>query len=142
MSQPISLLDADQVTRAAYDDTTGSFEKGCWSQAHTPAAAAQATTTKAAVAGTRHICNGISATIACAATPQTPITIYLRDGASGVGAVLFAATVAAPVNQGASSYLTDVNVVGTINTAMTLEFSAAGVAGSLQAVTLSGWEST
>lgn len=113
-----------------------------WAVAHAPAAAAQATITKAAVAGARHVCNAITATIACDSTAQTPITVYLRDGATGAGTVIWAGTVAAPANGLGGVCVTGLNIIGTVNTAMTLEFSAAGVTASVEAVSLSGYDIT
>jgi hypothetical protein len=103
---------------------------------HTPAVATQATKTVAAVAKFRHIAVGIFASIACAAAAQTPILVHLRDGAAGAGTILASFALAAPVNGFASIELTDLAIPGSENTAMTLEFAAAGVAGSQQTVTL------
>jgi hypothetical protein len=112
-----------------------------WTAYSVPATATQATVTQAAAGvGIRHVCNQISATIACNAAAQTPIQIYLRDGASGTGAILWAATVAAPVNGLGGICITDLAIVGTANTAMTLEFSGAGSAGSQEVVTLGGYD--
>lgn len=112
-------------------------EPGHLSVTHEPAAATQATIGKAAVAGVRHICKEISASIAAAATAQTPISVRLRDGATGAGTILWSMMLSAPANQCASVALTGLSIVGTPNTAMTLEFSGAGVANSQQTVNLS-----
>jgi len=142
MSQKQSLLDAPQVTRAAYDDTTGSFSKGCWSLYHAPGAAAQATISKPTAVGVTHICNSITASLAASGTAQTPVNVYLRDGATGVGAILWAAALSSPANQAAVISFSGLNITGTPGNPMTLEFAAAGVAGSVQAVTLTGWDAT
>lgn len=114
---------------------------GNWTAVHAPAAATQATISKAAGgAGVRHIATGITATIACGATAQTPINVYLRDGATGAGAIIWAGAIAAPANGVGVITLTGLSIVGTANTAMTLEFSAAGVAASVEAVTLTGYD--
>jgi hypothetical protein len=109
-----------------------------WTSVHKPAAATQATITKAAQAGVAHVCDSITATIACDATAQTPIDIVLRDGASGSGTIIWAMTVSAPANDVGGVALTGLEIPGTPGNAMTLEFSAAGVALSKQAVTLVG----
>lgn len=111
-----------------------------WSVQHTPTAATQATITKAAVAGTRHVCDSITATIACGATAQTPINVVLRDGASGVGAILWSAKLSAPVNSMADIELESLGIIGTSGNAMTLEFTAAGVAASEEAVSMVGYD--
>ncbi len=110
-----------------------------WSESHVPSTAAQATVTKAAPGvGKFFVCKGIIATIACGATPQTPIQVYLRDGASGAGAILYAFTVAAPANGQGGVAIHNIDIRGSENTAMTFEFSGAGVSASQQVVTLIG----
>jgi hypothetical protein len=112
-----------------------------WAVTHVPATATQATITKAAGgANVRHVCKVISATIACGATAQTPIQIYLRDGATGVGTILWAASVAAPADGVGGVMFDSLSIMGSANTAMTLEFSAAGVTASQEVVTLAGFD--
>jgi dihydroorotase-like cyclic amidohydrolase len=123
----------------ASGDSTVVMEPGTWPVVHTPAAATQAIAAKAAGGeGVRHVCRGISASIACGANAQTPIRLVLRDGATGVGAILWSKKLSAPANSTANVDLTGLAYVGSPNTAMTLEFAAAGVAASEQDVTLSG----
>lgn len=130
------------LAQANGDSVDATSEPGWWSVNHAPAAATQATIAKAAVAGKRHVCKCITATLACGATAQTPITVVLRDGLTGAGPVLWAGVLSAPVNQCASIQLPGLSIVGSPNTAMTLEFTAAGVAASLEAVTLNGFDVT
>lgn len=111
-----------------------------WSIQHTPSAAAQATISKAAVAGFRHICDGITVTLACGATAQTPLQVVLRDGATGVGAILWSAKVAAPANGMAFIDRHSMGVPGTPGNAMTLEFVGAGAAATEAAVSMSGFD--
>jgi hypothetical protein len=116
---------------------------GNWTSKHTPSTATQATTTKAAGgAGVRHICNSITATIACDSTAQTPLLIRLRDGAASTGTILWEAAVSAIANGLGGVCVTGLNIVGSANTAMTLEFSAAGVTGTQQSVTLGGYSAS
>lgn len=115
-------------------------DPGHWSATHEPAAATQATCTKAATANVRHVCKVISVSIACGATAQTPISVRLRDGATGAGTILWSMKVSAPVNSSQVIYEPGLSIVGSVNTAMTLEFSAAGVAASEQTVNLSGFD--
>jgi len=127
------------MTNELEDPTTGRLVGvNGWAAEHRPAAATQATIGKAAEAGFRNVCRSITVTLACGATPQTPITAVLRDGATGVGAVLWSAVLAAPANSACVVALSDLDVVGSINTVMTLEFTGAGVANSLEAVAMSG----
>jgi hypothetical protein len=112
-----------------------------FTQVHNPAAATQATCSKAAgSANVQHVCTAITASIACGATAQTPIHAYLRDGATGAGTILWSAVLAAPANGTAGVSLTGLNIVGSAGTAMTLEFEAAGVAASVESVALSGYD--
>jgi hypothetical protein len=103
---------------------------------HNPAAATQATATLAAVTGRRRQCVGIIASIACGATAQTPLHVYLRDGLTGAGAIIGSAVLAAPANGVGVVPLLGLAIAGTTGNAMTLEFEAAGVAASVQSVTL------
>lgn len=112
-----------------------------WSVNHAPTSATQATITKTAGGtGVRHVCNSITASIACNSTAQTPLNVYLRDGASGSGTILWACSLSATANGTGGLIITGINIVGSANTAMTLEFSAAGVTGSVEAVSLTGYD--
>lgn len=111
-----------------------------WSVQSSPAVATQATVTRAAGgAGVRHVCKSITVSLACGATPQTPINVYVRDGASGAGTILWSGAVAAPAN-GSETIAIPLSIAGSANTAMTIEFSAAGVAASLEAVSMTGYD--
>lgn len=143
----LSKLDLPQIFQNSHDESNQAIvtenlsQKGNWSANNVPATATQATVTKAAGgAGVKHVCNSITATIACGSTAQAPVFVYLRDGASGVGTIIWAAAIAAPANGVGGVCISDLNIVGSANTAMTLEFSAAGVTSSQEAVTLSGYD--
>lgn len=115
-----------------------------WTAVHAPAANTQATASRAAgAAGVRHVCRGLTATLAAGAVAPAAIqvNVVLRDGASGAGTVLWAAAMALPATAGATAAplsVMDMWIVGTAATAMTLEFSAAGGANTVEAVTLVG----
>ena len=114
-----------------------------WGQAHTPAAATQATTTKAAVASTYHVCTSISFMCAVGATPQTLIQVNLRDGTTGAGTILWSMSIVKAANEQPTHVtISGLSIIGTVNTAMTLEFSAAGVASSVQSVSITGYSKT
>lgn len=119
---------------------------GNWSILHTPAANTQATISRAAVASTRHICTSISAVlIAPAAVVSGTVQLNLRDGATGAGTILWSQTL---LVGGATSISADraiiqlsgLQIPGSVNTAMTLEFSAAGGVSTLESVTLNGYD--
>lgn len=111
-----------------------------WSVTNTPAAATQATASRAAgAAGVRHVATTITACLAAGATAQTPVVVNLRDGATGAGTVLRSWAISAPVNDSKCADLSGLAMLGTAATAMTIEFAAAGVAASQQTVTLTGF---
>lgn len=115
---------------------------GEWSINHTPVANTQATISRAAVAGQRHVCRSISATlIGLAASAETTVLVNLRDGASGAGTILYSTRLLVTGTTGSQTGvgLSDLNIVGSVNTAMTLEFAAAGGANTFEAVNLTGF---
>lgn len=118
---------------------------GGWMATSAPAVNTQATASKAAgAAGTRHVCTGISMVLAQDATGGTPFagTVNLRDGATGAGTILGTWF----INIATTAYgwnhleMTGLNVVGTAATAMTLEFTSAGGAHTLESCTLTGYD--
>lgn len=114
-----------------------------WTSVHQPAANTQATTTKAAAgAGVTNVCTGITVTLAAGSTAPSAVqlSVVLRDGASGAGTVKWAGVLSLPATAGASVGITRSGlwIEGTANTAMTLEFSAAGGANTVEAVSLEG----
>lgn len=113
--------------------------RGDWSVQHTPGTAAQATITKAAVAGSQHVCTGVSATLSAAATASGIVIVNLRDGASGAGTILGSWGLSCPVQGSALIFLAPLNIPGTVGNAMTLEFAGAGAAATQENVTLMGY---
>jgi hypothetical protein len=117
---------------------------GQWAVTHSPAANTQATISKAAGgAGVRHVCTSLAARIVGGTTAPAAVsvTLNLRDGATGAGTVLASWTfvLAGAIAAKDEVILCDLNIVGTANTAMTLEFSAAGGANTLESVNLVGY---
>jgi hypothetical protein len=102
----------------------------------TPAAATKATVTVAAApTGFKHVPIAVSATIACGTTAQTPLLVQLKDGSTEIAAW----AVSAPANGmgGLAIGREELEgLIGSTATAMTLEFSAAGVTDSRQSVRL------
>lgn len=117
---------------------------GSWSVPSTPAAGAQASATRAAGgAGVRHVATmaivTFSATTALAAI--STLTVNLRDGATGAGAVLAALqwTLPAAVVAAVCFPIPLPEIVGSAATAMTLE-SAAAIGNLMVSVTLCGYD--
>ena len=118
---------------------------GQWSVTHAPAANTQATASKAAGgAGVRHVCTAISATLVAGATAPTATTatLNLRDGATGAVTVLMSWTLGLEATAGktVTLSLSGLSIFGTANTAMTLEYSGASGANSLQSVNIVGYD--
>lgn len=113
-----------------------------WTINHTPAANTQATATKAAGAtGVRHVGKRISFSGAAAAAQAiVAVNVNLRDGATGAGTILWSYSLSLLAG---TSFVFDADGfthLGTAATAMTLEFSAAGGAGTLETVNLEGYD--
>lgn len=112
---------------------------GEWAINSAPAANTTATVSKAAVAGKRHVCKGFSVSINAVAAIAAPITVVLRDGASGAGTILWQDKLMAPAGTTARIDRNDLNIIGSINTAMTIEFSAAPGATNFEVVNMNGY---
>jgi hypothetical protein len=131
---------------AAISEAAGALivvQPGQWAQAASVGFAAQASTSKAANAAARHVCTSICAIFSTGATAQAgAMDVSLRDGASGGGTVLWTQRFILDVNKTLQFILTGLNIPGSLNTAMTLEFAAAGVAGSVESVAMSGYDAS
>ncbi len=137
------------AAQLALDSATGSLPTagpGEWSLTAAPAANVVATVSKAAVAGLRHVCKGITGDfVAGAVAPGAAfVLLVLRDGATGVGAILWSRYLAVQAVAGDKDDTTSppLNIVGTAGNAMTLEFTAAGGANTLEAVAMNGYDAT
>jgi hypothetical protein len=123
--------------------TQSAVRPGEWTVSSSPAAGSAASASKAAgAAGVRHVCTAVSARMAVAtAITAATFTVNLRDGATGAGTVLMAwraRAVTADTNH-VLVELSGLNIVGSVATAMTLEFTAAGEATTLQNCNLVGY---
>lgn len=110
-----------------------------WSIIDTDIGATQSTVSRAAGGGTvRHvatsvtICRGDTAAAA-------PALVHLRDGATGAGTILRSWVIGVGAGLSQCENVTGLNMTGSANTAMTLEFAAAGAATSTSTVTLTGY---
>lgn len=114
-----------------------------WTTSHLPAANTKATITRASAgAGVRNVCTGL--TVVLAATGTTPsavnLSVSLIDGASGGTTYLWRVTLSLPATAGALNGVTRSGLwlPGTAATGMTLEFSAAGGANTIESVSIEG----
>jgi hypothetical protein len=117
---------------------------GQWSINSTPAVGVQASVSRGAVASTRHVCTGFGFGFSSAvAVAATTIVINLRDGATGVGPILksWEFSLPAAVIPNFAIEVSGVNIPGSVNTAMTMEFSAL-LANLLEFTNLAGYDAT
>lgn len=119
---------------------------GCWGITNVPATATKATISKAAGgAGVRHVASALTVTFAVGSSLNTaaaPLTVSLIDGASGGTTYLWQSIInlIVLIGQTYTITLSDLALVGSANTAMTLEFSAAGGTNTYQSVALAGYD--
>jgi len=104
-----------------------------------PAAGSQATASVAAAAAVSHVLDCVSFSASSVVAPAlTALTINARDGATGAGTIIWTYTVAITAATGQNVVphsICGLNLVGTANTAMTVEFSA-GLASLSEAVSM------
>jgi len=112
-----------------------------WSANHTPAANTQATVTRAAGgAGVRHVLRSFDATlIGLTGSAETTILVNVRDGATGAGTILRSFRLLVIPGGLTGLALGDLNLAGSENTAMTIEFAAAAGANTFETVSMSGF---
>ena len=133
----ISATNNTAVTSTGVAYTT---QLSTWTLNNAPATATQATVSKAAGGTTvRHVATGVTACLAAGANATGPIIVNLRDGATGAGTVLKAWALSAPVSGSVCIPITGINVTGSANTAMTIEFAGAGAVASQETVEMSGY---
>jgi len=114
-----------------------------WDVQNVASANTQATATQAAAgAGIRNVCVGFTVTLAATSTAPVAVnlTVAVIDGATGGTTYLWRTTISLPATAGAISAFvrSGVWMPGTANTAMTIEFSAAGGANTIESVTMEG----
>lgn len=113
---------------------------GNWTEISNPAANVLATITHAAGAGGEvHVCTGITATLAAGATASAIVNVFLRDGLTTAGTILWTGVMAVLAGDSKDISLSGLSIPGTADTAMTLEFSGAGGATTVENVTLTGY---
>jgi hypothetical protein len=110
-----------------------------------PAFGNQATITRAAAVGVNSIlvadCIYARYVAGTTAPSATTINLLLRDGASGVGTVIWQTPISLPASASAEAHpiaVCGLNIAGSAGTAMTLEFSL-GVSNTSQSVSLTGY---
>lgn len=111
---------------------------GEWTVISAPATNAQASNFKAAGgAGVRHVVRSLHFSIAGSAASNI-VGIYIWDGSSG-STMLWAGIIACPANDSRSVSMSGLNLIGSPNTGLTIEFSAAGGANTVETCSMSGY---
>lgn len=112
-----------------------------WSKVSTPAVSTLASASIAAEASVRHVADCIGFSAGSTTAPVlTQLNVRLRDGATGAGTIIKSWTVIIPAATGQNVLPYSecgLGLVGTTNTAMTLEFSSL-LANLFEDVTLTG----
>ena len=109
-----------------------------WMVVHNPAAATQATITKAApIATKRHVITHICASLATTTATTAVLHVYLRDGATGAGTIVWSAVLSVPTN-GFAFVAATLEIPLTPGTAATFEFDGAGSSATFESVTMCG----
>lgn len=142
-SASLASFPTSQTSTARNSIGASLSERGSrWGSFSNPAAGSQATISLAAEASVRHVADCVSFSAAATTAPAlTALTINLRDGATGAGTILQTWQVAIPASTGtlvSPLSVCGLNLVGTTNTAMTLEFSAS-LANLIESVSLTAY---
>lgn len=143
--QPISVLPANVASAAAQGTQPVSnvqlvTNPGEWTLTNAPAAATIATATRAAVAGVRHILKSIQASVQAVAAQSAPLLVVVRDGATGVGTILWQDRLLAPIGFNDDISVAGINIAGTTGNAMTVEFTTAPAATNFATISASGYD--
>lgn len=114
-----------------------------WAVYADPPAGSVASASQGAAGGVVHVCHGFSATLAVgAAAPIAGVyDVFVRDGAPGVGSILWAEGIAISASPGdrARVGMSGLDIPGTAGAAMTVEFNGAPQANVYQRVSMSGY---
>ncbi len=149
-TQPAAVATGQRVN-AAFDEHGSQYVRAghqapapsIWTAHSVPAANTQATVSRAAAGiGIRNVCTELTVALAAGATAPTAVqlSVSLIDGASAGLTYLWRAVIALPATAGAVTgfVVSGLWLPGTANTAMTLEFSAAGGVNTFESVSMSG----
>lgn len=124
-------------------ETAHADSSGVWTAHHLPSSNTQATISKASAGGgTRNVCTELTVMLVAGASAPAAVNVSVSviDGASGATTYLWRATISLPAVAGAASgvALSGLWLPGSQATALTLEFTAAGGANTLESVSMSG----
>lgn len=124
----VAVLVAVLATAGVYAQQTTAPTANRLGARSNPAAGSQATASAAAIANFKHVADCVAFAGGSTTAPAlTALSVNLRDGATGAGTVLWSqqVVVSAATGQNVAPFaVCGLNLPGTANTAMTLEFSA------------------
>jgi hypothetical protein len=114
-----------------------------WTIISNPAAATRASAVLAAGgAGVRRVMDGFTVSVSPVAA-QGHLLLQIRDGASLAGVIIWELGMIVPLAAGSLVFgLSDLGLIGSANTAMTIEFNVAPAAGNFQRVNALGYNVT
>jgi hypothetical protein len=109
-----------------------------WTLYNTPASATIATATQSAgSAGVQHVLQGFSVTYVTGSTAaSSAVQLQVLDGST----VKYSLTFLPAANSTVNFHVSNLNIVGTAATAMTVAFSGAGPTGSYQSLSAFGYD--
>lgn len=146
--QPITVLPANVASAVALSTQPVSnvelvTSPGEWTLTNAPIAATQASATRAAGgAAVRHVLKSIQASLNAVAAQAAPVTVVVRDGATGAGTILWQDRLMAPIGFTDRISVDGLNIIGSLATAMTIEFTAAPSATNFETVSATGYDAT
>jgi hypothetical protein len=145
LNQPITTLPANVASALAQGTQPVSnveltTDPGEWTLTNAPAAATAASATRALTAGVRHILKSLQFSLMGVAAQAAPILCVVRDGATGVGTILWQDKLVAPIGFSDRISVAGLNIVGTAGNAMTVETTTAPAATNFVTVSATGYD--
>lgn len=146
LGQPVSVTPANVASAAALSTQPISNVQlvtapGEWTLTSAPAVSTVASATRAAgAAGVRHVLKSIQASVQAVVAQAAPVVAVVRDGASGVGTILWQDRLIVPAGFNGVISVDGLNIVGTAATAMTVEFTAAPTATNFETISATGYD--
>lgn len=111
-----------------------------WTLHSLPAVNTRATATRpAAGPGVRNVLTGLLARVNTVAAQAAPVTVVVRDGPATTGPILWQDRLSGAIATNCSTQLAGVNIVGSPNTPMTVEFTATPATNNFENVAATGY---
>lgn len=138
-----SEMNAAFAAAASKRGVTATASPGEWTITVAAAVNVTATVTKAAGgAGVRHVLTSLRGVVNAVAAQTTPLVLVVRDGATTAGTILWQSKVTALIGTDGVIDATGLSIVGSANTAMCIEFTAAGTTNNFETISGTGYSVT